>query len=80
METFNLWIAPRAFCEFAALLVRAALSILPRTVAGLSQEQGDSKLAEDNHTERLNMFVFHVYHHKKTGREILHTAHKSHTE
>lgn len=60
MKTLHLWVAPRALCEFAALFIRAALSILPCSVAGLSQGQGDRELTEDKHAEGLKAFVLHV--------------------
>lgn len=60
METLHLWVAPRALCEFVALFIRAALSILPCSVAGQSQRRGDWDLAEDKHTDGLKTFVLHV--------------------
>lgn len=73
METVHLQVAPRALREFVALFIRAALSILPHSVAGLSQGQGDRELAEGKHTDRLKTVVLHIYYYKKVGRERSHS-------
>jgi len=73
MNTLHLWVALRALCEFVALFVRAALSILLCSVAGPSQEQGDRVLAKSKHTDGLKTFVLYVYHYQKAGREMSHS-------
>lgn len=62
MVTIHVRMAPRALCNFLALFIRAALSVLPCGEAELSEWQGDRELTEDECPDRLKTFVLCAYH------------------